>query len=549
MSEKVYRTAIYARLSKDDGDKAESNSIVSQKAMCEEYISKHGDLELVETFVDDGFSGVDFNRPDFRRMEEAIRTKKIDAIVCKDLSRFSRNYIEGGRYLERIFPALGVRFIAINDAYDTLTGDPSSDSFVIPFKNLINDTYCKDISVKIRTNLDVKRRKGEFVGAYAPYGYVKDPKDKNRLMVDEYAGDIVRQIFSMYKDGNSICKIAGRLNELGVLSPMEYKISSGIRYDTAFRTENAAKWSYKAVKRILTNEVYIGVLAQGKRGTPNYKVHTVQVKDEEEWIRVEDAHEALITYDDFMSVRSMLGRDMRSTGDETEDNLFSGFLYCADCGQPMIRKMVPGGRKRYYYYVCSSNKRHEGCTAHSISTKEVEMAVTGAVKDQVANVLDLSETLDYIDRLPSARRAVFDYEAQIIKLEEEIERCRRMKLRIYEDLSDGVITKSEYADFRNQYTVMLDEKNSALERVRREKKEASVTGDTERAWVTLFRRYEGLDALTRRALMALVDKVFVYEKHGIEVSFKYGDEYRRAAEFIDRNADLLPQVHQEAQHG
>ena len=540
MSEKVYRTAIYARLSKDDGDKAESNSIVSQKSMCEEYIEKQSDLELVETFVDDGYSGVDFNRPDFRRMEEAVREKRIDAIVCKDLSRFSRNYIEGGRYLEKIFPALGIRFIAINDGYDTLTGDPSSDSFIIPFKNLINDTYCKDISVKIRTNLDVKRRKGEYVGAYAPYGYMKDPKHKNRLIVDEYAGDIVRQIFSMYKDGTSICKIADRLNELGVLSPMEYKISAGVLYDTAFRTGNTAKWSYKAVKRILTNEVYIGVLAQGKRGTPNYKVHTVQVKEEDEWIRVEDAHEALVTYDDFMSVKVMLGRDMRTTGADTEDNLFSGFLYCADCGQPMIRKMVPSGKKRYYYYVCSSNKRHEGCTAHSVSVKEVETAVTNAVKDHVSDVLDLTESLEYIERLPSANRVVFNYEMQITKLEEEIERCRRMKLRIYEDLSDGVITKKEYVDFRNQYMAMLDEKNATLERVCREKKDASVTGDTERAWVTLFRRYEGIDALTRRALMALVDKVFIYEKHGVEVAFKYGDEYRRASEFIGKNADLLP---------
>ncbi|MBR1476938.1 MAG: recombinase family protein, partial [Lachnospiraceae bacterium] len=366
MSERVYQTAIYARLSKDDGDKAESNSIVSQKAMCEEYISRHADLELVDTFVDDGYSGVDFHRPDFKRLEEALREKRIDAIVCKDLSRFSRNYIEGGRYLEKIFPALGIRFIAINDGYDTLTGDPSSDSFIIPFKNLINDTYCKDISVKIRTNLDVKRRKGEYVGAYAPYGYMKDPQDKNKIIVDEYAGDIVRQIFSLYKDGVSICRIADHLNELGVLSPMEYKISEGLHYDTAFRTGSAAKWSYKAVKRILTNEVYIGILAQGKRGTPNYKVHTVQPKEESDWIRVEDAHEALITYEDFMSVRVMLGRDMRSTGVDTEDNLFSGFLYCADCGQPMIRKVVPGGKKRYYYYVCSSNKRHEGCTAHSV---------------------------------------------------------------------------------------------------------------------------------------------------------------------------------------
>ena len=152
MPERVYRTAIYARLSKDDGDKEESNSITSQKAICEEYIGKHPDLELVETFVDDGCSGVDFERPAFRRMEEALRERRVEAIVCKDLSRFSRNYIEGGRYLEKIFPRLGVRFIAINDGYDTLTESRQSSSFLIPFKNLINDTYCKDISVKIRTN-------------------------------------------------------------------------------------------------------------------------------------------------------------------------------------------------------------------------------------------------------------------------------------------------------------------------------------------------------------------------------------------------------------
>lgn len=162
MLKSVYRTGIYARLSRDDGDKAESNSIVSQKSICEEYIAQHTELELCDTFVDDGFSGVSFDRPNFRRMEQAIRDGKIDCIVCKDLSRFTRNYIEGGRYLEKIFPQLGVRFIAINDTYDTATGNPQSDSFIIPFKNLINDTYCKDISVKIRSNLDVKRRKGEY---------------------------------------------------------------------------------------------------------------------------------------------------------------------------------------------------------------------------------------------------------------------------------------------------------------------------------------------------------------------------------------------------
>ena len=186
MPDKVYRTAIYCRLSREDGDKVESNSIASQRAICEDYIARHDDLELVcEPFVDDGYSGVSFNRPQFKKLEEAIRKGALDCIVVKDLSRFSRNYIDGGRYIEKIFPQLGIRFIAINDAYDSLTGDPQSDSFVIPFKNLINDSYCKDISMKIRSSLEVKQKSGEFVGSFSPYGYMKSSENKNQLIVDE----------------------------------------------------------------------------------------------------------------------------------------------------------------------------------------------------------------------------------------------------------------------------------------------------------------------------------------------------------------------------
>ena len=259
MPKKVYRTAIYCRLSREDGDKVESNSIASQRAICEDFIAKHDDLEIVcEPFIDDGYSGVSFNRPSFKKLEEAIRKGAIDCIVVKDLSRFSRNYIDGGRYLEKIFPQLGIRFIAINDAYDSLTGDPQSDSFVIPFKNLINDSYCKDISMKIRSSLEVKQKSGEFVGAFAPYGYKKSPENKNQLIVDEAVSEYVQMIFAMYKDGISIGRIAARLNQMGVLSPMEYKHSAGVKYDTVFKTGNTAQWTYNAVgiplfMRILTH--------------------------------------------------------------------------------------------------------------------------------------------------------------------------------------------------------------------------------------------------------------------------------------------------------
>ena len=435
-----------------------------------------------------------------------------------------------------------MRFIAINDSYDSLTGDPQSDSFIIPFKNLINDTYCKDISVKIRTNLDVKRRKGEFVGAYTPYGYIKDPENHNHLIIDEYAGEIVQKIFALFKDGFSISRIADRLNELGVLSPMEYKLSCGINYDTVFKLKDKAKWSYTSIQRILTNEVYIGMMVQGKQSSPNYKVHVMQPKDKSEWIRVEGTHDALITYDDFMAVKTMLGRDMRSTSDDSLENLLSGFVFCGDCGQPMTRKTIPGsGGRKYYYYVCSKNKRREGCTTHSINQKEVESAVLSAVREHINHVLDLANALEYIDRMPSTSRAAFNYESIIAKLEEEIEKYQKMKLRLYEDLADGVITKKEYMEFRNQYAKLIEDKQAALERVQREYKDSCIAGkEIERTWVSMFRQYENVEELNRRVLMALVDKVLIYEDHVVEVCFKFGDEFQRSLEYASQYADELP---------
>ena len=533
MPKKVYRAAIYCRLSREDGDKVESNSIASQKAICEDFIARHEDIELVcEPFIDDGYSGVSFNRPHFKQLEDAIRKGSIDCIVVKDLSRFSRNYIDAGRYLEKLFPQLGIRFIAVNDAYDSLTGDPQSDSFVIPFKNLINDSYCKDISMKIRSSLEVKQKNGEFVGAFAPYGYMKSAENKNQLIVDEEVRETVQMIFSMYKDGISIGRIAARLIAMGVLSPMEYKHSQGVRYDTVFKTGETAKWTYKAIQRILTNEVYIGVLAQGKRGTPNYKVRVVQSKDEAEWVKVENAHEALVSYEDFMAVKAMMKRDMRCAPDQDEAHLFSGFLFCGDCQQSMIRKTVPSKTKKYIYYVCSTNKHSRSCSPHSISAKEVEEKVFTAIHDQIELVINLEKALELIERLPSQSRKAFNYEAQITKLEEEIDRYQKLKLRLYEDLSDGIIDKSEYFDFRNSYTRIIEEKQEALLRVKKEMKQTVTTGTTERNWVTLFKQHENIEELNRRVLMALVDRIIIHENHAIEIVFKYKDEYQQTLEYV-----------------
>ncbi|NLK70337.1 MAG: recombinase family protein, partial [Clostridiales bacterium] len=373
---KTYNAAIYVRLSRDDGDKEESDSISNQKELIREYLRSKSEIQIASVHVDDGYSGVDFNRPAFLEMMEEIKAGKVNCVVVKDLSRFGRNYIESGKYIQKIFPFLGVRFIAINDNYDSAEGSNITDNIMIPFKNLINDSYCRDSSIKIRSQLEIKRKKGDFIGSFAAYGYKKAENNKNKLEIDEYAAQVVRDIFKWKLEGMSQQGIANRLNEMGILSPMEYKRSLGERYKTTFKVKQQALWSAVAVRRILTNELYIGVLEQGKRTTPNYKIKTRVERPKEEWVRVENAHEPIISKELFTTVNGLLLHDTRIAPAEETVYLFSGIIACGDCKENMIRKTVPANGKKYYYYTCSTNRNDKNsCTTHNISEKAFEEAV------------------------------------------------------------------------------------------------------------------------------------------------------------------------------
>ena len=252
------KTAGYMRLSREDGDKLESDSIKNQRELIKEYLAQHSGLNFVDEYVDDGYSGTSYERPAFQRLLEDVKSGKITCIIVKDLSRLGRNYIETGRYLEKIFPFLGVRFISILDHYDSASDGNEADQIIIPFKNLINDAYCRDMSAKIRSQLDVKRRNGKFIGSFACYGYQKDPKDTNHLVVDPYAANIVRMVFRMKLEGCNSQRIAERLNKMGALPPAEYKRSKGLNYDCGYRTGMNPKWEVVSVNRILMNEMYTG---------------------------------------------------------------------------------------------------------------------------------------------------------------------------------------------------------------------------------------------------------------------------------------------------
>ena len=417
---KIYHAAIYVRLSKEDGDvagasKAESNSISNQRELIRDFLKDKKDIVVVSERVDDGYSGSSFERPSFKLMMEDIKKGVVDCVVVKDLSRFGRNFVEAGRYIDQIFPALGIRFIAVNDNYDSINGRTSSDKILIPFKNLINDAYCRDISIKVRSQLEIKRKKGDFIGSFAVYGYLKDPSDRHKLIVDDYAAAVVRDIFRWKLEGASQQRIADRLNGRGELSPMEYKRFCGLQYRSGFQVNPKAKWTAVAIGRVLRNEFYIGTLVQGRRTTPNHKVKKTIQKPREEWIRVEDSHPAIIEKEDFLAVGRLLMQDTRVAPKEENVYLLSGLVFCGDCKQNMVRNSVCRNGKTYVYYMCGNNRTNKACSSHRISEAALEQAVYLSLKEHIANILDVERILQCIETLPVHQEEVQKTDAQLIK--------------------------------------------------------------------------------------------------------------------------------------
>lgn len=527
-----YNACIYARLSRDDGDKLESDSIINQKALIRDFLSKHPEIHAVSEKTDDGYSGVNFDRPAFQEMMDEIRSGKINCVVVKDLSRFGRNYIEAGNYIERVFPFLGVRFIAINDNYDSLDRN-QSDSLIIPFKNLINDAYCKDISVKIRSQLEIKRKKGQFLGAFAVYGYLKDEEDHNKLVVDTYASEIVRAIFKWKVQGMSQGRIADKLNMQGVLCPMEYKISLGMKVQTNFRVHKKALWSQTAVTRILTNEIYTGVLVQGKAGTPNYKIKKILQKDESEWIRVEGAVPVIIDRDVYDSVQMILKKDIRISPEEEVVYPLSGYLKCGDCGQNMVRKSYNAGGKTYSYFICSTRKAGKGCSTHSIQEDKLMDVVLQSVSKQVDYVCEMEKLLDIVDSLPESQMNVFNYDAQIVRLKEDIERNKSFKLKLYENLQEGLIGQDEYFLFKKSYATKIMEAEAAIQAIENEREQAVSRNRDSLAWMEVFKKYQNVSEIDRFMVVDLIRQVNVFEGGKVEVIFRHGDEAGKVMKLLE----------------
>ncbi len=522
---KIWNATLYLRLSRDDGDKEESNSITGQRELLRDFLANHSDIREYTIRVDDGWSGSTFERPGFQKMMEDVKAGRTNCIVVKDLSRFGRNYLDAGEYIEKIFPFLGVRFIAVNDNYDSLGGKKSSDDLIIPFKNLINEAYCRDISVKIRTQLEIKRKKGQYLGSFATYGYLKDEQNKNKLVVDEFAADIVRDMFQWKLEGVSPQDIANTLNRLGVLSPMEYKRSMGMKFTTPFKTNPKAVWSAATVIRILKNPVYTGVLIQGKATTPSYKVHKRVTKAESEWCVIENNHEAIVSQMLFDNVQKVLRLDTRRSPEDEAVALFSGMVFCGDCGASMVRKTVPAGGRKYVYYVCSANKQEKtACSPHRIRDNALEEIVLDSLKVHIQDVIDMSELLAMTDTAPLRTVEAQKIQRQLDKKREEYEKLQKLLMSLYENLVGGILDREEYIRLKESFSSRASEAEKQMDALRDTLTNIRERG-TENAWMEEFKRHRGITALDRSIVVSLIDKILVHEDDTIEIIYRWQDEF------------------------
>jgi len=534
----TYLTGEYLRLSSEDGDKAESNSITNQRELIGLYLKSRPDLMQVEEYVDDGYSGTNFDRPAFKRMMDDVQRGKINCIIVKDLSRLGRNYIEMGRMLERVFPSLGVRFIAINDNYDNINSESDSDGIIVPFKNLLNDAYCRDISIKVRSQLDAKRRNGEYVGNYAAYGYKKDPENKNKLIIDEPAAKVVREIFQWKKEGMSAKWIAERLNERGVPTPLEYKKLNGCKYYSGFKGKGKSKTRWRAVQifRILDNEVYTGELVQKKRQKISYRIKKLRDVSPEKWIRVKSTHEAIISKEDFELVKNATKHNSWLSREKDCVRIFSGFARCADCGRNMLRRTSNTRKNRYIYLHCGTYQRGEGCASHLIREDKLHDTVFSEIKEKIAQITELEKEVDRLSRLPYSERRESELERQIMESEQNIEKYGALLKQSYEDTVNGVITKEEYAEFKKMFAEKMDE--SKKQQIEATKKRELLENLSVEAlpWIEQFKRYQNAETLTRQMLIALVDYINVSITKEITVIYRYQTEIDEITEYCKRHS-------------
>ncbi|SEK24898.1 Site-specific DNA recombinase [Paenibacillus sp. cl141a] len=536
---RVWYVGFYIRLSREDKrGKDESESITNQRLILTDFLEQQDDDDeyvFVGEYVDDGVSGTtDEEREDFQRLLTDIRKGKINCVIVKNLARSFRNNGDQSYYLGDWFPRNNVRFISLyQQPVDTYKDPQNAQNIAVPVQGVLNEEHARGTSESVRRTFDKKREKGLHIGSFAAYGYLKDPEDKNALILDEEAAENVKSIYAWFLEGMSKNAIVRKLNESGILCPSVYKKSKGMKYKNPNSEGGNPLWCAMTVTNMLKNRIYVGDMVQGRYRMKSYKIHVQETVPEDEWFIVENTHEPIISREDFAKVQELLKKDTRTAPKQKTLYLFSGFLRCADCGKAMTRSTVKGNV--YYYCRTYKDQSKEACTKHTMKHNHLEQAVLYAIKQQVYIAVSLSEMISRINKAPLQKSQSIRLNELLGAKEKELSKISRYKQSIYQDWKDGEISHKEYRQMKEDYERQVEAINEVISNLQEEKAELENGVDVENPFLAAFRKYENIDKLTRDILIELVDTIKVYENGNISVKLKFANEYRRVAEYIEVN--------------
>ena len=532
--QEIFPTAIYARLSvensgKDDGGAAIANQI----EICKEYIEECADLQLVKVYEDNGWTGTVMRRPAFDELMEDVRKGTIRAIVVRDLSRFGRNYIETGTYLEKIFPKLEVRFISVKERFDTFTVDQSNESLMVPLQNLINDLYSKDISRKVEAALHTQMEEGTYAWRNIPYGYRWD-KDHKNIIPDETTAPVVRDIFQWSAEGMSCAKIAENLDALHIPSPCGES------------RKKQKSWSRSTIYSILLNPAYIGKRVYGCKHSAIYKGIKLEKVPEENWYVIENAHEPLVmeaVYNRIKDKRDQNAMRRKESMEKTAQareklvNLFESRIFCADCGYKLYFRRYRMNRKDRQWtadYYCSSSqvRKHMGCSNHRITQESLHEKVLAALRTQIEVALDYEDAiLKYRDsKADKAVQKRMDLKIRDITRKMNVLQAR--KRRLYEDLSEGILSEEEYFFAKENYDKDYETLSRLFDNLVQERAEYREMVSPENKWIRLMKNIQDVSGLSQALIDMVIERVLVYEGGAIEIVMKYQDIFELTRDYV-----------------
>ena len=541
----IYHTAGYIRLSIEDSGKTDGYSLANQEKLVKDFIADQQDMRLYRLYIDNGATGTVFERPAFDEMLQDMKDGKINCIVVKDLSRLGRNYLEAGNYLEQIFPFFRVRFISITDGYDSNSPDVTDESLIIPLKNIINEGYAKDISLKITTSFESRKKQGQFMGRYPVYGYLKDPANKNHLIINPETCGIVRRIFQMRDSGMALGAIASQLNAEGIPSPARYLWIKGLSKEERHQD---SYWDRINVKRLLTNKMYLGILVYGKERSSFAKGIKRQRVPESEWKYVPNAHEAIIDQELFDSVQKKLEDTKQNflnmTGineDYRPENLFRGRIHCSDCGGAMKMSKFVNTRKdgsidRYAVYECCRRKKlyDLSCPQRSIRKAVVDKTVEEAIRFHIRTFLDTEQIIAKLNRSPKGRAAASDIQNHIREKQRRISKIERLSTGIYEDYREGILNEEEYLAIRSRYG---EEKEGLLKEVDAlmlAEREHEANYHSTGSLADIVRKYAEFPELNREIVEAFIADIQVHTDSHLVITFAFEDEFQRLIDMAEQ---------------